>query len=237
MADFFIPIKRPVATVVSSGNVEVVWVPEPFEVVQEREVNRRVNQAVKEKLERLFLEKLNELQPKIRQEKEAEYRHGYEDGERAGRADEQEKLRRVKEDLTHIIKENIECKEKLLKEAESTIVKMAFAFAKQLVGEAVQIQPEIVQNQVKKALEFILDESKLIFRVNPEDIARFDKKEEFIHEGLLKKVEVIPDESVSRGGCILETNAGIIDATIESQIVEMAKALRNGIEREGTLNA
>jgi len=237
MADFFIPIKRPVATVVSSGNVEVVWVPEPFEVVQEREINRRVNQAVKEKLERLFQEKLNELQPKIRQEKEAEYRHGYEDGERAGRADEQEKLRRVKEDLTHIIKENIECKEKLLKEAESTIVKMAFAFAKQLVGEAVQIQPEIVQNHVKKALEFILDESKLIFRVNPEDIARFDKKEEFIHEGLLKKVEVIPDESVSRGGCILETNAGIIDATIESQIVEMAKALRNGIEREGTLNA
>lgn len=44
--------------------------------------------------------------------------------------------------------------------------------------------------------------------------------------GLDTKIVVLQDETVSEGGCIVTTNNGVIDATIESQIAIVKEALK-----------
>ena len=77
-----------------------------------------------------------------------------------------------------------------------------------------------------------LSSNTSIFRINPEDIKIFDRKESFIPEEYLDDIEVLTDENITRGGCIIESNKGIVDATIESQIAEMEKNLTAGLETE-----
>ena len=40
------------------------------------------------------------------------------------------------------------------------------------------------------------------------------------------KIVVLPDETVSEGGCVVTTNNGVIDATIESQLAIVKEALK-----------
>lgn len=44
--------------------------------------------------------------------------------------------------------------------------------------------------------------------------------------GLDAKIVVLPDETVTEGGCIVSTNNGVIDATIESQLAIIKEALK-----------
>ena len=44
--------------------------------------------------------------------------------------------------------------------------------------------------------------------------------------GLDARVMVVPDENVFEGGCMVVTNNGIIDATIETQLSIISEALR-----------
>ena len=44
--------------------------------------------------------------------------------------------------------------------------------------------------------------------------------------GLDTKIVVLQDEAVTEGGCIVTTNNGVIDATIESQIAIVKEALK-----------
>jgi len=234
MDNFHIKIDKPIANINSKDNVGIVWIPESFDEVQKREFKRKVNKAIKEKLPVLVRKKIEELQPNLHKEKEAEYRRGYQDGETEGRKQEQERLNELKKNLAHIIQEVLDYKKELLKQAETTIVKMAFSFARNIIAREIQSNPEIVQNQVKKALEYVVGEGKLVFHVHPGDVHQFDpaEREKFIPEVYLNAVEVIPDESISRGGCLLTTNSGAVDATIEVQIAELEKAIQSGLEHE-----
>lgn len=234
MEDINIKIAKPLAKITSGDNIGIVWVPEPFDDVQKRRFKRMVNKVIKEKLPKLVRKKIEELQPNLHKEKEAEYRRGYQDGEKEGRKQEQELLDGLKKNLARTVQEILDYKNELLKQAETTIVKMAFSFARNITAQEIQSNPEIVQNQVKKALEYVVGEGKLIFHVHPDDVPQFDsvKREKFIPEVYLSAVEVIPDESITPGGCLLTTNSGVVDATIEVQIAELEKAIQSGLEHE-----
>ena len=41
----------------------------------------------------------------------------------------------------------------------------------------------------------------------------------------LRHLEIVDDRRVGDGGCVIETNAGTIDAKIETQLAEVARAL------------
>jgi len=232
MEEIKINLKKPVASIVSEDAVDFVWVPEPLEDVRERDFKRQVKKAIKEKLPVLVRQKIDELQPNLHKEKQREYERGYSEGENAGKQSEQEMLKELKDNISNTIKEIIDYRKQLLKEAETTIVSLALNFAKNIIGEEIQTNREIIQNQVKKSLEYIIGEGKLIFHVHPDDVSQFDDKEQYIPEEYLGNIEIITDKSITRGGCILETNSGTIDSTIESKVAELGKSIQNGLEHD-----
>jgi flagellar assembly protein FliH len=38
-------------------------------------------------------------------------------------------------------------------------------------------------------------------------------------------VSVVPDQTVQRGGCVVESDFGLIDATVDAQFAELSRAL------------
>ena len=72
----------------------------------------------------------------------------------------------------------------------------------------------------------------MIFHVHPDDASQFDDKEQYIPEEYLGVIEIVTDENITRGGCLLETNSGTIDSTIEARVAELDKSIQNGLEHD-----
>lgn len=134
-------------------------------------------------------------------------------------------LSQVTEKLVHLEA----MREKFYKEAEPDIVKLVMAIAEKVIGNIVNERPEVIRDVVRQALERSLGD-RITVRVNPEDLKK-------IHDGnyefrdvldRTKRLHFKEDETVSKGGCIVETEVGTIDAQIETQMEAIKKALEIG---------
>ena len=118
--------------------------------------------------------------------------------------------------------------QKLLKQVEPEIIKLAVAVAEKIVGREVEVDREIVKRCVARAVDKIVERERLIVYVNPVDLAvvleyKGDLAEMF--DGI-KNIEVVASENgVSPGGCTVETDFVKANGQIEAQVKEILQGL------------
>lgn len=109
------------------------------------------------------------------------------------------------------------------------ILEISVDIAQKIIKKEVSQNPEIVLEKITEILKTLpKEEPKVTIRVNPMQvsIAKQSIPEILEAAGLDTKIVVLQDETVSEGGCIVTTNNGVIDATIESQIAIVKEALK-----------
>lgn len=116
----------------------------------------------------------------------------------------------------------------IIDESESLIVDLILNIVRKVVRTVSESQKEVVVDTVMKALSKLKSAADVTLRVNFDDVAlttehmkQFLKKVE-----KAKSITVIEDSSVDRGGCIVETDYGSIDARISSQLREIEDKIR-----------
>jgi flagellar assembly protein FliH len=154
-------------------------------------------------------------------EREA-FAKGYAQGERAGieaggkRAEAM--LRRVAQTLTDLAS----LRETLIQQTERQMVQLAITIARRIVHREVSLDPELIAAMAHVALRKLGTSSPATIKLNPEDYTVVAHEGERWGGG---QVTVVPDPSVARGGCLVESEFGRIDASIERQLEEMSRAL------------
>lgn len=115
----------------------------------------------------------------------------------------------------------------MLLEAKDDVLTFAFTLARKIVHRVVQQDASVVADQVRESLELLSRPSAVRILVHPEDVATIDDILPQLKETLstCRHVELKSDDTVSRGGCIVRTEGGRIDATIEMQLQRMAETL------------
>lgn len=103
----------------------------------------------------------------------------------------------------------------VLADAEATIGALAIAVAERILGEALDVQPERVRTVVSEALERVRRAKHVRVRVHPSDAAQLVDLE----------VEIVEDASVTRGGCVVESELGEVDARLEVRLDALARAI------------
>ena len=155
-------------------------------------------------------------------EREA-FAHGYASGERAGieagakRADGM--LRR----MAHTVEELERLKASLVHQTERQVVQLALALARRIVRRELTLDPDLVGAMAHVALERLGDASPATIRLNPEDYAVVASQRGESWAGT--NVSVVPDPALPRGGCHVESAFGVIDASVDAQLGELAAAL------------
>ena len=106
---------------------------------------------------------------------------------------------------------------------ESDLVRLSIEIAKKIVAREVNVDNEIALKLVKVSLKRLDSRIMAEVRLHPNDFAFIqDHREELDSHSSLKLVE---DSSISKGGCLIHTETGDVDAKIESQFEEIAKGL------------
>ncbi len=91
---------------------------------------------------------------------------------------------------------------------------------------------DLARQVVGHALRLVRDEKRVTLRVAPGDADAVEANLKGILERYpgLVRVDVVPDASIASGGCVMETELGVIDATLDRQLAIIEDALRGQLE-------
>ncbi len=184
----------------------------------EKEAQDIVNKAQAEAQE--IIAKAHSEENEIR---DSAYRKGYDEGQKSGYNDGQSELNRLIERVHKIVESVMNRREEILRDTEQQIVDLVILMTRKIVKIISENQKGVVLSNVLSALKKVKTRCNVIIRVNIEDLKLTSE-----HTGeFIKRVEavqgitVIEDSSVDKGGCVVETDFGAIDARIASQLGEL----------------
>ncbi len=153
--------------------------------------------------------------------KEAAKKEGYNEG-----------VENAKQDL-QLLKENFaeffNYKNEVYDKVSECIMEVATKIASKILNKEVETDREYIIPLIKGVLEEInKTENRITLKVMPKDveILRENVNDIFSDNYFEAKVVVVPDNEIKNGGVKVETSNGIIDATIETQLAIIEKALK-----------
>ena len=108
--------------------------------------------------------------------------------------------------------------------SEREVIRLSLEIARKIIKREVAIDEELIHALVKVALDRVADQALITVRVNPKDHQAMERHRTAGPSGTLSEsVKLVEDPLISRGGCIIETESGTIDARIEEQLREIEK--------------
>ena len=159
------------------------------------------------------------------------YERGISEGIRTG--EEQARKESIKsiESVQKQLKEIASLRKSILEKAEKDILMLSVSIAEKILQQEVTSNQDTVQNILKAAMKNILDRENIKVRLHPQDFHyMMDKKEDFLQgfDGI-KNIVFEEDGSIIRGGALIETQFGEVDARIDRQFAEVKNQLLSSI--------
>lgn len=148
---------------------------------------------------------------------------GFAEGREAGYRQGLEEAERLAEQLQRVLDKTIEKRTAIIEESETQIIELVLMIARKVVKVISENQKNVVINNVIQALRKLKSRGEVLVRVNLEDVElASDRIKDFIRMvENVRSVTVVEDSTVDRGGCVIETDFGEIDARVSSQLKEI----------------
>lgn len=118
--------------------------------------------------------------------------------------------------------------ERVRQELQKVLVPVALKAAKKIVGREIELSENTIVDIVSNCLKSVSTHKRVTIYVNKKDLEALEKNRprlKDIFEGL-EVLSLRERSDVSQGGCIIETEGGIINAQLENQW----RALENALE-------
>ncbi len=173
-------------------------------------------------------EQANKESAAIRRRAEAE---GHEAGRASGRevAEEfaKEKTATVLPALQKIVQDIEHAKQGWLAHWEKASIHLAAAIAERIIRQRLPDSPEVTATLVREALELASGSNRLRILLSPTDHAALETQIQTMAGELLgmAEAEIVADPTISPGGCKVETQYGVIDHRLESQLARIEEEL------------
>ncbi|MDO5774681.1 MAG: flagellar assembly protein FliH [Spirochaetales bacterium] len=153
------------------------------------------------------------------------FKAGHEEGYKTGNEEAQRLVERI-----HKMIEAVQAKrQEILDNTEQQIVNLVILIARKVVKIMSENQKSVIMSNVLQALKKVKGSGDVTLRVNLADVKLTTEHiKDFIRQvENIKNISVVEDSSVEKGGCIVETDFGAIDARISSQLNELETQILN----------
>ncbi len=191
-----------------------------------REAEDAAEGAVK-KAEEKILQLENESKSRLEELSNEAKKQGFDQGREEGFKEGSLEVERLIDRLHVILERAMDKRAEILEQTESQVIELVLLIAKKVVKTISDNQKNVVLSNVSQALRKLKTRSDIIIRVNLADLqlTTEHKKELIAAAENVKQLTIVEDSSVDRGGCIIETDFGEIDARIQSQLHAMEEKI------------
>lgn len=186
--------------------------------------NRQISTAKEEgdKITKTAMDKISTIQEEASKDG---YAKGKYEGYEAGFDWAKKAIRKLNIVLSSLAREQTN----LIFQARRQIAEIVVIMARKIVNLMVESQPRVVYDNIMSVLKNLKGRAEIIIRVNSEDVAQVTKhKREFLQavEGI-EKIKIAEDNTIDKGGCIIETEYGEIDSRITVQMEKVEKLIKD----------
>jgi flagellar assembly protein FliH len=158
------------------------------------------------------------------------YERGLAEGEARVRAAFEKTLAGVREEICEALRQFTRQREGYFRDVEGEVVQLALSIARKILHREVQIDPLLLTGIVRVALESLNDGTHVRLRTNPQEIHFW--RDYFAHtEQIRPTPELVGDASLDAGCCVLETELGSTNISLETQLKEIEQGFLDLLER------
>ena len=203
---------------------------------------RQIIASARLESERLLDQAHTEIDRRFKEAQQQGYQAGYEkggvegckEGQRQALEEAQTTFSRESaqtvEALNSVLQEFAGFKDKLLWRAEQDTIALALDIAGKVIKRKIEKSPDdadVTADNVKAALELIARNTDVIVKINPGHLEHLEKMASKNKQDLGKfnSIRFEPDESITLGGCVVNTEHGRIDGRLETQIERITEQL------------
>lgn len=228
------------STMIAAANAEAQDIISKAEAAAFNEVKAKNDQALKIRREAEFAaekalkdaeDKIKDFESKAKARvdevtKEA-YKKGFDQGREEGFKEGKAEVERLVHRLHLILDRAMDKRGQILEQTETQVIELVLLIARKVVKTISENQKNVVISNIGQALRKLKTRSDVIIRVNLADLQlATEHAKDFIELAEnAKNLTVVEDTAVDRGGCIIETDFGEIDARISSQLHELEEKI------------
>lgn len=172
-----------------------------------------------------FLDKLEnqhkkELKEADRKAREIGYKEGYD------AAIEEERSKRINA-IDMLLNESKKKSEQTVRGIELKVIDLAVHLAERITRKSITEYPETVGKIVQDAMSYLIGSETVVLKVAEDDYnsinSRYDK---WLHmSGSSKEFRIEVDRRLKTGDCLVETEGGIIDASVTDRLETIAEEI------------
>jgi flagellar assembly protein FliH len=200
-------------------------------VARQTGISQLESDAHRDKINAQVLARLAEIQQKA-------YAEGYDLGriegtEKAFQECKAELLERLGA-IESLLKRIEDLKSQILIDNEAELVNLVFLTAKKMALRDLEANRGAVLEILKGVAAESQADERVIVRLNIEDLVFLEslKEKSGKHIDLLRRVKFAADDAVKPGGCLIETEYGSVDATVEERVDRTWQTLQSRIPQK-----
>lgn len=170
---------------------------------------------------------LAEAKTRVEEQEKNGYDEGFKKGREEGFREGNIEAQRLIDRLHVIIERTMDKRQEILSETEQQIVDLVLLMTRKIVKVISENQRNVVVSNVVQALRKVKGRGDVIVRVNLNDVGMTSQHtKDFLSAAEnVKNITVVEDSTIDRGGCVVETDFGAIDARIVSQLNELEQRI------------
>jgi flagellar assembly protein FliH len=155
-------------------------------------------------------------------EREA-FAKGFAQGEMAGAEAAGQRGEMMLHRLMQTLEELTQVRAQMIHQTERQMVQLALAIARRIVHREVTLDPDLLVAMARVAMERLGETAQVKVRLHPDDyeVAGAGRVSQLAGSNVM----ILADTHLSRGGCRIESDMGILDAGVDAQLAEIARAL------------
>jgi flagellar assembly protein FliH len=158
------------------------------------------------------------------------YENGFLQGEKSGQEIAEKKQEAVMRQYSETILEVGKFRSSLYAQVEREVVKLAVEVSKKIIHREINADPDVIQTLVRVALSHVAEKSAVTVHLNPADYGYLLERRAEFSQSEGRDIVLLADKSIERGGCIIQTECGDIDARIEEKFREVEHAFFEGLK-------
>ncbi|HMB02029.1 MAG TPA: flagellar assembly protein FliH [Spirochaetota bacterium] len=157
------------------------------------------------------------------------YEAGYKEGMEKAYTDGKDQLNGMISRLEKILGETINKRNEIIESSEKQLTNIAIVITRKVVKAITESDQAVILRNVSEALRKIKGRAQVTIRVNISDLELTTRHKDDFYRMLdnIENVNVLEDPNIERGGCIIETDFGDVDARISAQLDEIETAIKN----------
>jgi flagellar biosynthesis/type III secretory pathway protein FliH len=172
------------------------------------------------------------LLAQARAQAEALKQAAQEEGFAQGREQGKQELLAAAAALAQGVEDLILLERRLVSDLAPNIVRLALEIAEKIIGKAAVEDPEIVASVLDRAKTDIPESRCARVWLHPEDYRLLQEvRPDLLENPNGEKLQIVSSEEIGRGGCRVETNMGIVDAALTTQLEEVRDQLLDKTSR------